>query len=151
MAIFAGPGVDNTRDVSSSVMDVTPTLLYTAWPHRHSGAPIRACLPLGRGRVAVAAYAVEGDGLRLEWLRNLRVEDAVEPGPVLYCGELESRLRALVEAAPRARTVGAAEGQRNPAVLAELAWDRLTRGDTDDPASLQAEYLERADGGGFGT
>lgn len=120
-----------------------PTPLYTAWPHRHRGLPIRAVLPLGRDRLAVAAYRVEREGsLVLEWARNVRTQEVVEAGAVLYCGELTADLRLLLGDQPKAVVPSQAEALRDPAVLAALGWERLMRGDVDSAASLQALYLE---------
>lgn len=118
------------------------TLLFTAWPHRYAGLPVRACLPLGRGRLAVAAYTPDGAGLSHEWTRNLLPEQALESVRVLYCGELDTHTRVLVAANdPKAVMPLPSVAMRNPAVLAELAWERLLQGEADPPASLQAVYL----------
>ncbi len=118
------------------------TLCYTAWPHRHLGMPVRACASLGRRRVAVGAYTpVESGSLREEWVRNLAPSEVREAGPLLYCGEMSSDLREALAETPGVVVLPPAESRRDPAVLAELAWNRLLRGDVDS-YSLQAEYLD---------
>ncbi|MDQ3856435.1 MAG: tRNA (adenosine(37)-N6)-threonylcarbamoyltransferase complex dimerization subunit type 1 TsaB [Chloroflexota bacterium] len=119
------------------------TLLYTAWPHRHWGLPIRAILPLGRRRLAVAHYAptTEG-GLHEEWAANVSPAGAVVPGRIVYCGELTDEVRAVLGQQRGATVLPLAEGLRRPEVLGALAWERMMRGETDDVATLQAVYLE---------
>lgn len=119
-----------------------PTLLFTAWPHRRLGRTIRACLPVGRGRLALAEYRVTPEG-SLDRVRsvNLPVGEAVFPGPAVYCGELSAGLREALSGLPGFIVPDAAE--RDPRVLARLCWERYTAGATDEPASLNAEYLDR--------
>lgn len=120
------------------------TLYYTAWPHRYLGLPIRACLPLGRKRLAVAACFPSGSGLELRWMKNLSPEEVVEPDvwPLLFCGELDAELRELLPVNPAVIVLDPLLAARNPAVLAELAWERLLQGEIDAAESLQAEYLD---------
>ncbi len=119
-----------------------PTLLYTAWPHRRAGVQVRAILPLGRERMAVAAYAPDGASLQHLWTRNRAAEETAEDGYILYCGEMDAGLRGRLNKLPDAIVPAASEVRRDPAVLAELGWERLLQGKTDPPASLQAEYLD---------
>lgn len=120
-----------------------PTLLYTAWPHRRLGIPIRAVAPLGRRRVAVAAYIpYETGDLRLQWMRNLLPDRISEAGRMLYCGELTDELRKLLREHAGVEVLSPAESLRDPAVLAEMGWERLTHGELISPAALQAEYLD---------
>ncbi len=120
-----------------------PTLLYTAWPHRHRGLPIRAVLAVGRNRLAVAAYTPDPtDGLTLNWLRNTAPDGAAEAGDLLYCGEIDGELRRLLVEAGVARLPDPGVVPRDPSVLAAIALERLSRGTTDNAAALQAEYLE---------
>jgi len=120
-----------------------PTLLYTAWPHRHQGLPIRAVLAVGRNRLAVAAYTPDrADGLTLEWLRNSAHDGVAESGDLLFCGEISGELRCLLVDCVGARLPDAGTAPRDPSVLAGIAWERLLQGATDNAAGLQAEYLE---------
>lgn len=119
------------------------TLLYTAWPHRHRGMPIRAVLAVGRNRLAVAAYTPDAlEGLTLNWLRNTTSDGAAEAGDLLYCGEIDGQLRRLLLDARGAWLPDLGAVPRDPSVLAAIAWERLSRGATDSAAALQAEYLE---------
>lgn len=120
-----------------------PTLLYTAWPHRHQSLHIRAVLAVGRNRLAVAAYTPDpAEGLTLNWLRNTAPDGAAEAGDLLYCGEIDGELRRLLLDAGGALLPDAGAVPRDPSVLAAIAWERLSQGATDNAAVLQAEYLE---------
>lgn len=119
-----------------------PTLFFTAWPHRHRGSAIRAVITLGRDRLGVAAYSPTDGGLALDWVRNSDTGGAAEAGPMLYCGEIAPALRDRLRGHPAVRILDPVEALRSPAVLAALGWERLMRGEADDPAALQAEYLD---------
>lgn len=122
------------------------SLLLSAWPYRGCGLELRAVVPLGRRRVAVGAYATVDGVLRELWTRNATMADAVQDegreGRILYCGELDAGLRGLLERRPWAALPPPEALARDPAVLAELAWERLLQNDTDPAAALQAEYLD---------
>ena len=122
-----------------------PTLDATAYPHAGAGRPVRAVLATGRGRLVSALYrwrdgAVTRAGdyanTTLEGLAALIVE------PTLVCGEVgPAEARRLVELAPLARVASPALGLRRAACLAELAWERLRRGEADDLDRLEPVYL----------
>lgn len=119
-----------------------PTLLFTAWPHRRLASTIRACLPVGRGRVALAEYGVTAAGaLELTRAANLPVSEVVSSGPAVYCGELPPEV--LEAAGAESEVVVPDFPERDPRVLARLCWERFAAGDTDDAASLDAVYLDR--------
>ncbi|MEJ7652543.1 MAG: tRNA (adenosine(37)-N6)-threonylcarbamoyltransferase complex dimerization subunit type 1 TsaB [Chloroflexia bacterium] len=118
------------------------TLEYTAQPQRHRGLPVYACARLGRGRTAVGRYTECGSAAQTEeWVRNLTDADFGELGAGVYCGELSDAVREVLNDVAGAVVVPAVEGARNPAVLACLGWERLTRGEADPAAALQAVYL----------
>lgn len=119
-----------------------------------TAAQVCAVLNMGRGRLAWAVYRTRGT----RWQRltpygnNTAGELADQVGAMetnvatLFCGEispetaevLNERLGKDVAIAP------AAAGVRRAAYLAELALQRANRGEADDPAALQAIYLQPA-------
>ncbi len=123
-----------------------PTLDVVARPHMNQRLPIWAVLQAGRGRICVAHYARRrgrwrrrGD-YRLTTLEALCAEIEV---PSLLCGELESEDVALLreKAGILADVAPPAASLRRAAYLAEIGWERLSRGDSDDVAGLSPIYL----------
>ena len=111
------------------------------------GLPVRAVLAAGRGRYATALFEPARDtyleggevmGVTLDSLLRLVVERCAIVGDL--DAEGRTRLAALgdhVWVAPPALSV------RRPAVLAELAWQRLSQGCPPDPESGEPIYLSR--------
>jgi tRNA threonylcarbamoyladenosine biosynthesis protein TsaB len=111
------------------------------------GLPVRAVLAAGRGRFATALFQpsngtyLEGGevmGVTLDSLLRLVVERCAIVGDL--DAEGRTRLAALgdhVWVAPPALSV------RRPAVLAELAWQRLRQGCAPGPDSGEPIYLSR--------
>ena len=122
-----------------------------------------AVLQAGRGRLAVGWYQAEGMEKRTRrcsalpfykqhWrctgeLQLLTSGDLVKriqtestsKGPILVCGELDSKTRSLLEAS--AVLASPARSLRRPSFLAELAWECWQAGRVDDPATLTPIYL----------
>lgn len=127
-----------------------PTLEVAAYAVGDPGVPVLAVLEAGRGRICVGTYRYE-DGLPVQqgalalhesarWTPDLA-------GPVLVTGEIEAaladRLLALPEAANLAIS-SLAGSLRRAGFLAELAWERLQAGETDDLDSLSPIYVQLA-------
>lgn len=123
-----------------------PTLDVVAHPHQDQRLPIWAVLQAGRGRVCVGHYARD----KGRWRRRgdyhiTTLNDLCEQvqEPVLFCGEIDhadaerlrERLGLLVTIASPAASL------RRAAYLAEMGWQRLSRGSTDDVAGLSPIYL----------
>lgn len=123
-----------------------PTLDVVAAAQGRDRRPLYAVLQAGRKRICVAIYRW-GHGEwcidkepRLETWSTL-VEEITSP--TLFCGEIDpaggdalatlGELAVLLPAAARLRRAG---------FLAEVAWRRLNRGATDDPATLTPLYLQ---------
>ena len=167
VATATGPGSFNGLRVGMSAakglafaLDVPlvgiPTRDAAACPHAGAGRPIRAVLAAGRGRFVSALYRWrDGATVRAGDYANTTLEGlaALIVEPTLVCGELApEEARRLAELAPAARVASPALGLRRAACLAELAWARLRRGESDDPDRLEPVYLhgplagEAADG-----
>ncbi len=125
-----------------------PTLDFLAAARPASDLPLVAALLAGRGRYSVQEYRWrEGRWQPDGGLTVLKLPELCGrlQRPVLVCGELDAEARRTLAAeAPQARLCSPAEALRRPAFLAELAWARWQRGETDDPVSLAPVYLHYA-------
>jgi tRNA threonylcarbamoyladenosine biosynthesis protein TsaB len=124
-----------------------PTLEVVARPHMLQQLPIWAILQAGRRRVCAAQYVQEKGNWKLQGeyqLTTLEQFCEQELEPCLLCGELEAHELALIrERLGQVATIASpANSLRRAAHMAELAWERIRDGDTDDPASLSPIYLQ---------
>ena len=124
-----------------------PTLDILGYAHSAvTAAPVCAVLAAGRGRVAWALYRTQhGRWQRLSEYQNTTIGELcgqIEQ-PTLFVGELaaatgeiETKLGRLASIAPAATSL------RRAGFLAELAWQRAQQEEPDNPATLQAIYLQ---------
>jgi tRNA threonylcarbamoyladenosine biosynthesis protein TsaB len=100
----------------------------------------------GRRRITVAAYdwrgkqgwVTEEGPFNTTWELLLAELDP----PVYFTGEIAPQARKQIRAAGRGFTVlSPAQRARRAGFLAQLGWERLRRGDTDDAAALIPLYL----------
>jgi len=108
--------------------------------------PVRAVIEIGRGRYAVADYRVGRDQWHRASKDRLLPMDQLAEGikeRTLFAGELSPAAREAVQRALGANAVlmSPASQLRRAGYLAELAWQRLLRGERDDPVSLAPIYL----------
>ena len=122
------------------------TLDIVAFQHSEQRRPIWAVIQAGRERLCAALYrrrrgrlARDGD-LHLTTLDELA---GLLSGRCLVCGELGREEMARLVAAADADVIAARPSlsMRRPACLAELAWERFERGESDELASLSPIYL----------
>jgi len=107
--------------------------------------PLIAVLHAGRTRLAYAVYQAE-DG---SWQREsgplvIDPQDLVKTikKPTLICGELSEDARSIIGRRwKNASIVSPAKGLRRAGFLAELGWERLMKGLSDDPVRLAPIYL----------
>jgi tRNA threonylcarbamoyladenosine biosynthesis protein TsaB len=113
-----------------------PTLEIVAAAERE-GTDLIAVLPAGRGRVVWQRFGPEAsDGPRNTTLDEL-VEVLMGLPETVVVGELGEEQQVLVSAAhPAARWQ-----HRDPAMLVDLARERLAEGRVDDPVTLEPVYL----------
>ncbi len=123
-----------------------PTLDVITYAVGDPGGPVYAVLEAGRGRISVAAYTFE-DGLPVQQGDLLlELERAWAPPadePVLVAGEISATLADHLLALPQADNIAItslAGSLRRAGYLAELAWERLQSGRTDDLATLSPIY-----------
>lgn len=113
-----------------------------AYAWRAAGGPIVAVHRAGRREAAWAAYegVPEWKELSAPRLSPLAELAALLPAGSLVTGEFEEEAVAEMTALGHRVVTGAATIRR-AAILAELGWQRLQAGATDDPKSLVPLYL----------
>ncbi len=124
-----------------------PTLDAAALPWSTQGSPVVAVVPAGRGRIVWAEYG-EVDGA---WTQTARPLNSTPAELVARCaefvsgatvtGELVDALAAELASLPGITVPGGSLRLRRPGSVAELAWERFARGESDDSASLAPVYL----------
>jgi tRNA threonylcarbamoyladenosine biosynthesis protein TsaB len=124
-----------------------PTLDIIAYAVGDPGGRIYAVLEAGRGRICVAAYHFE-EGLPIrEGEIELHVASAWQvptQEPVLITGEVSVELaeRILQQADAEQIIISSlASSLRRAGYLAELAWERLQNGQTDELDTLSPVYV----------
>lgn len=127
-----------------------PTLDATAYPHLEGSNPVCAVLQMGRGRLAYSFYSP--DDWRADRLHLGRLSDVIAAvqGPTRFVGELLPVERSTLQAeiGLLALLAPPALALRRPAALAEIAWQRLLRGDSDDLHTLAPIYVDVSAGTG---
>ncbi len=122
------------------------TLDILAYAQAGQDLPLYAVIQAGRGQICTALYRRE----RERWRRvtDYQVMTLTDlcrqvEGPALFCGEIEAEgVRHLREKlGPWAIVASPAFCLRRAGYLAELGWQRLKRGEADDPATLSPIYL----------
>jgi tRNA threonylcarbamoyladenosine biosynthesis protein TsaB len=124
-----------------------PTLDVVAQPHMTQRLPIWAILQAGRGRICTGRYVrKKGHWRRKGDYQLTTLEELCDQidEPSLFCGEIETdhvdQIRERLGLTAIVATPAAS--LRRAAFLAELGWERLSRGDSDDAATLSPIYLQ---------
>lgn len=131
VALSLAKGLAAALDLPIWGADTLDILAHAAGADRPA---VRPAVHLGRGRLATARYEL---GHRREEIRTVAGAELAglwRPDEVLL-GDLPDELPAGAVA------LSPAVGLRRAAVLAELAWQALERGDPGDAAALDAVYL----------
>jgi tRNA threonylcarbamoyladenosine biosynthesis protein TsaB len=160
LAVATGPGTFNGLRVAMGIakglvlaLDVpligVPTLDTAALPFRATGLATVAILAAGRNRLVWSIYH-PADGAE-EWIaqtppQNGAIADlcrvlATQPGPLLLTGELSVDQEAQIADLAGIHLLPRSLRGRRPAALAQLAWERFQRGESDNPATLEPVYL----------
>ncbi len=122
------------------------TLDVVAAAQGHDRRPLCAVLEAGRGRICVATYHWRFGAWRVREEPHLttweQVADEIAQ-PTLFCGEVDrAGAQVLADLGDQAILLPAANRLRRAGFLAELAWKRLRRDETDDPTTLIPIYLQ---------
>ena len=132
-----------------------PTLDAAAYAHAHQSLPIWAVLAAGRSRYSVAQYAAKRgavkrvseyalvDAAGLVDLAAREKDDDAKAPRAFFCGDVDAALaHALAERCGNRAVIGSpASNLRRAGMLAELAWARFQRGESDDPKTLAPMYM----------
>ena len=114
--------------------------------------PLRALLEAGRGRFCVADYRWREGEFRREGDYRIVGHDQVGVDleePTLFCGELDAEAEQILCSCfgNHAVVVPPVARPRRSGYLAQLGWQRLARGEQDDPAALSPIYLRTVPAG----
>ena len=123
-----------------------PTLDVIVTAQGQDDRPICAVLQAGRRRICVANYSWQVGAWQAHEDPHLTTWPALVEEttcPTLFCGEIDpAGAQTLSALGPLAVLLPAAARLRRAGFLAELAWQRLNRGEADDPATLTPIYLQ---------
>lgn len=129
-----------------------PTLDAIAHAYVSQSLPVYAILAAGRGRYSVARYSVrDGAVVRVGDHALVNADGLVElvtretrgsTSQALFCGEIDAAIAKKIKDCLGAKAIIASPAQnaRRAGFLAELAWTRFQRGESDDVASLAPIY-----------
>lgn len=122
-----------------------PTLDILAHAQPQREEPLLATLQAGRGRVAAVWYKWTRNGWTArKGMKTLAWEElAGELKQTTYiCGELDAEAREALKRDSQAVLAPASMCVRRPSVLAELAWQKVRKGKSEDPSKLAPIYLD---------
>lgn len=125
-----------------------PTLEVAARPHMGQSLPIWAVCQAGRGRICAAHY-VRRRGRWLQqgsyYLTTWSALCAEVERPAFLCGEIDAGDVDSIrdQLGPDVTIASPAVSLRRAAHLAEMGWEKLSRGESDDPATLTPIYLQQ--------
>jgi tRNA threonylcarbamoyladenosine biosynthesis protein TsaB len=123
-----------------------PTLDVVAAAQGRDRRPLCAVLQAGRGRICAATYHWQDGWWIAQETPYLTTWSALAEAitsPTLFCGEIDQAgAKTLAAFGEMIVLLPAATRLRRAGFLAELAWRRLNRGETDDPTTLVPTYLQ---------
>lgn len=121
-----------------------PTLDILVNGQPAEGGDLLAVIEAGRSRLAGVWYNNTKDG----WVsasepNGMSTEDVLRSikGPTTICGEMSVEQRRAFQSDKRVRLAPPSRCIRRPAIMAEMAWDRLASTAPADVASLAPTYL----------
>lgn len=122
-----------------------PTLDIIAYSQPQRPEPMLAVIHAGRGRLAGMWYKwgstnweAQGEPENMTW--DKIIDQLAED--TYICGEIGKDGRDILKDDSLAIVASPALSVRRPGILAELGWQRLRAGKTDDPSTLAPNYLQ---------
>ena len=116
-----------------------------AFPFAFTGLPVRPVHKAGRDEVATALYRQKGDELRRLEEENITTVEVIclrTGQKTLFCGEIPfSLVLELRQNLGNRAIISQTENETRVNSLATLGWQRLNRGEQDNPVTLQPLYL----------
>ncbi len=123
------------------------TLLLEAYPFLSTGLSVQPLLDAGRSEVSTTRFRQLAGAAGLETSEPSIMSIEALCGAVneqtLFCGEHLALVRNAIVEHLGSRAVCPPDSAliRRPSCLAELGWQRLRRGEGEDPSSIQPVYL----------
>ncbi|MBI5030695.1 MAG: tRNA (adenosine(37)-N6)-threonylcarbamoyltransferase complex dimerization subunit type 1 TsaB [Chloroflexi bacterium] len=128
-----------------------PTLDAVASAQAHQSKSIWAVLAAGRGRFSIAKYTSRDSTVNrsseyalvdVNGLIDFVSRNGENTADAIFCGDIDSKLTTqLAQSFPQAVIASPAQNVRRAGYLAELAWARFQRGESDDVTSLAPMYM----------
>ena len=119
------------------------TLELEAQPYLELGMPVCALVGAGREKLYAQVFSPDAGSSGQYGVVTLDELDSLVESPTVFCGEGMSgpALERLQRLGELALPITAPPPTRTASVLAGLGHRRLTRGETDDPDSVQPLYM----------
>jgi tRNA threonylcarbamoyladenosine biosynthesis protein TsaB len=123
------------------------TMEVEAYPFAFTRIPVCAVHTAGRGEIASSTYRQTGVWECIETEHVSSVETLVESikEETIFCGEIPESVLEILKLQLKSKAIvpDPVSRLRRPGYLAALGWQRLSIGQTDDPATLQPIYLRQ--------
>jgi tRNA threonylcarbamoyl adenosine modification protein YeaZ len=154
--VAKGPGSFNGLRVGistakglASALDIPllgiSTLEAEAYPFAFTGLPLRPLHKAGREEIATALYRQKDNEWRCLEAENLTTVKALcrrIKQKTLFCGEIPTDIISEIQQnLGRQAIIPQSNSPSRASSLAILGWRKLSRGEQDDPATLQPLYL----------
>jgi len=121
------------------------TLEAEAYPFAFAQLPVRAIHKAGRDEIATAVYRQKDDQwqcLEAENLTTVKTLCHRTKQKTLFCGEMPPQIVTEIRQRLQSRaTICQVSAQFRASSLAILGWQKLSKGEQDDPVVLQPLYL----------
>ena len=121
------------------------TLEAEAYPLAFTALPLRPIHKAGRDEIATALYRQKGNEwqcLEAENLTTVKTLCHRTKQTTLFCGEIPAPVvKEIRQSLDRRAIISETSGQSRASSLAILGWQKLSKGEQDDPVVLQPLYL----------